>query len=69
MSATTVTLFDATIHTTNTWLKDLMAILGLDDRQRAYHALRAVLHSLRDRLSVEGAAALGAQLPMLVRGL
>jgi uncharacterized protein (DUF2267 family) len=35
---------------------------------RAYHALRAVLHALRDRLTVEQAAALAAQLPMLVRG-
>ena len=32
-------------------------------------ALRAVLHALRDRLSAEGVAALGAQLPMLVRGI
>jgi len=42
--------------------------LGGKDRQRAYHALRVVLHALRDRLSVEQAAALGAQLPMLIRG-
>jgi uncharacterized protein (DUF2267 family) len=42
--------------------------MGWLNRQRAYHALRAVLHALRDRLTVEGAAALGAQLPMLVRG-
>jgi uncharacterized protein (DUF2267 family) len=30
--------------------------------------MRAVLHALRDRLSVEAAAHLAAQLPMLVRG-
>lgn len=39
------------------------------DRQRAYHALRAVLHTLRDRLTVEEAAHLSAQLPLLVRGI
>ena len=31
--------------------------------------LRAVLHALRDRLTVAEAADLGAQLPMLIRGL
>src|SRR3546814_6955305 len=35
----------------------------------AYHALRSVLHALRDRLTLEEAAHLGAQLPMLVRGI
>jgi uncharacterized protein (DUF2267 family) len=32
-------------------------------------ALRAVLHALRDRLTVEEAAHLAAQLPKLIRGL
>lgn len=36
---------------------------------RAYQALRAVLHCLRDRLTVDEAAQLGDQLPMLVRGI
>jgi uncharacterized protein (DUF2267 family) len=34
----------------------------------AYLALRTTLHALRDRLTVEEVAQLGAQLPMLVRG-
>jgi uncharacterized protein (DUF2267 family) len=46
-----------------------MDLMGWQDRQRAYHALRLVLHAMRDHLSVDQAAALGAQLPMLVRGL
>jgi uncharacterized protein (DUF2267 family) len=45
-----------------------MARLGWQSQDRAYHALRAVLHALRDRLSVDHVAALAAQLPMLVRG-
>ena len=45
-----------------------MAHLG-PDRQRAYHALRAVLTPLRDRLTVEAAAHLSAQLPLLIRGI
>jgi uncharacterized protein (DUF2267 family) len=69
MSQTTLAAFTSTLQTTNTWLKELMEELGWIDRRRACHALRAVLHALRDRLPVGQAAALGAQLPLLVRGL
>ena len=37
--------------------------------QKAYRDLRAFLQTLRDRLTVDLAAELGAQLPMLVRGI
>jgi uncharacterized protein (DUF2267 family) len=68
MSQSGLTPFDSTIQTTNAWLNDLQERLGWLDRHRAYHAMRAVLHALRDRLTVDQAAALAAQLPMLVRG-
>jgi uncharacterized protein (DUF2267 family) len=68
MSATGLEVFDATVHKTNAWLKRLMDIQGWQDRHLAYIGLRATLHTLRDRLTVEEAAELGAQLPMLVRG-
>lgn len=68
MSITGVQSFDSTIHLTNTWLSELMESLGWQDRQRAYAALRATLHALRDRLGPDEAVHLGAQLPMLVRG-
>ena len=68
MSATGLEVFDQTLQNTNIWLKEIMDDLG-PDRQRAYHALRAVLHTLRDRLTVEEAAHLSAQLPLLVRGI
>ena len=69
MSSTGLAAFDSTINTTNIWLHDIMDRMGWGDRHRAYHALRVVLHALRDHLSVDGVAALGAQLPMLIRGL
>ncbi len=69
MSFTGLDVFDHTIQVTNLWLKELMERLGTDDRHRAYLALRAVLHALRDRLTVDEAAHLGAQLPLLVRGI
>ena len=65
---TGITAFDSSLHTTNVWLNDLLDRLGWKEKQRAYQALRVVLHALRDRLSVDQAAALGAQLPMLIRG-
>ncbi len=68
MSATGLKTFDSTIQSTNIWLDDIMRELGWGDRHRAYTALRVVLHTLRDRLTVDCAAHFGAQLPMLVRG-
>lgn len=68
MSATGLEVFDGTIHKTNVWLKDLMEILDCPDRQEAYLALRATLHALRDRLTIEETAQFAAQLPMLIRG-
>jgi uncharacterized protein (DUF2267 family) len=68
MPATGLDVFDTTLQKTHTWLNELMEIMGSDDKHRAYSALRAVLHALRDRLTVEEVAQLGAQLPMLIRG-
>ena len=68
MSSTGLEVFDETLHKTNTWLKEIAQVLG-SERQRAYQALRAVLHCLRDRLTVNEGAQLGDQLPMLVRGI
>jgi uncharacterized protein (DUF2267 family) len=69
MSATGIKAFDATLQTTHIWLDELMRDLHWEgERQRAYQALRSVLHTLRDRLPVDNAAHLAAQLPMLVRG-
>ena len=68
MSTTGVDVFDRTLQKTNIWLKDLMGILGWHDRNQAYLALRATLHALRDRLTIEEVAQFAAQLPMLIRG-
>ena len=69
MSTTTIPVFQNTIRKTNEWLNEIMTLLDWDDRQRAYKALRAVLHTLRDRLTVEEATDLAAQLPMLIKGI
>ena len=67
--STGIEAFDHSLQLTNLWSKDLMRRLGTEDRHLAYLALRTTLHALRDRLAVDEAAHLGAQLPMLVRGL
>ena len=61
-------IFEKTFQKTDQWLKELMAKMGWSDVRMAYDGLRSVLHVLRDRLTVEAVAKLGAQLPMLVRG-
>ena len=68
MSSTGLEVFDETLHKTNTWLKEIAQALDLE-RHGAYRVLRAVLHCLRDRLTINEAAQLGDQLPMLVRGI
>jgi uncharacterized protein (DUF2267 family) len=70
MSTTGLEAFDTTLQKTHAWLNELMTELGWEDnRHGAYLALRTVLHTLRDHLTVEEAVHLGAQLPMLLRGV
>ena len=68
MSATGLDVFDTTLQKTNSWLNDLMQVLRWSDKHKVYLAFKATLHALRDRLTVEEVAHLGAQFPMLVRG-
>jgi uncharacterized protein (DUF2267 family) len=68
MSATGLDVFDRTLEITNVWLDEIMTDLG-PDRQVAWKVLSTVLHKLRDRLQLGLAANLGAQLPLLVRGV
>ena len=70
MSATGLEVLDKSLQTTNIWLKEIMqAEMVGPDRQVAWRVLGAVLHTLRDRLSVEQVAHLGAELPIVIRGL
>jgi uncharacterized protein (DUF2267 family) len=64
-----VDVIDTTVHKTYRWIDEISEELGGIGRREAYRDLRAFLHTLRDRLTVDLAAQLGAQLPMLVRGI
>ncbi len=61
--------FDKAVQKAYEWLDEIGAELGWTDRERAYAALRGTLHAVRDRLPVDEAADLAAQLPQLVRGI
>jgi uncharacterized protein (DUF2267 family) len=63
--------FDTTLEKTNGVLKHIEESYGWPKtrRNQSYGGLRAVLHALRDRLTVEETAHLSAQLPMLIRGI
>ncbi|MGZ9096852.1 MAG: DUF2267 domain-containing protein [Micavibrio sp.] len=68
MSMTGLPVFDKTLQSTNMWLNEISDELGTD-RQQSFHALKAVLHALRDRLLLDESAHFSAQLPILVRGI
>jgi uncharacterized protein (DUF2267 family) len=69
MTTTHVDTIDRSAEKAHIWLKDLAAELGDDDRRYAYRVLRAFLHALRDRLTVDETAQLSAQLPIFFRGV
>jgi uncharacterized protein (DUF2267 family) len=62
-------VFSSTVQEADIWLKTLCEEMRTDNANTAYAALRGVLHELRDRLTIDEAAHLSAQLPMLIRGL
>jgi uncharacterized protein (DUF2267 family) len=68
MSKASLEVFDTTLQETNHWLRLMMEELDSSDRRRAFTALRAGLHALRDLIGPVNAVHLGAQLPMLLRG-
>jgi uncharacterized protein (DUF2267 family) len=68
MSASGLDVFDRSLETTHIWLNEICNDLG-PDKQVAWKVLSTVLHKLRDRLTINLAAHLGAQLPLLVRGV
>ena len=68
MSAHGLDVFDRTLETTHIWLKEICDDLG-PDKHLAWKVLSVVLQNLRDRLPLPLAAHLGAQLPLLVRGV
>jgi uncharacterized protein (DUF2267 family) len=62
-------IIERSVEKAHVWLNELAEQLGTDDHRQAYRVLRAYLQALRDRLPVNEAAQLAAQLPELIRGI
>jgi uncharacterized protein (DUF2267 family) len=60
---------DRSVQKANIWINEMAGEMGTEDEDRAYSVMRAYLHALRDRLTVDEAAQLAAQLPQLIRGI
>lgn len=58
-----------TVQVTHAWVNDLEKLLDWQNEQRTWRLLRGTLQALRDWLDVNEAAQLGAQLPLLLRGV
>ncbi|TGD60558.1 DUF2267 domain-containing protein [Tabrizicola sp. WMC-M-20] len=69
MKTTGITTIDHAPQVVAEWLNLLQEDLGWPDRGRAYLLLRVTLHAIRDFLTVDEAADLSAQLPLLIRGI
>jgi uncharacterized protein (DUF2267 family) len=69
MKTTGMTRLDHAPQVVAEWLNLLQEDLGWPDRGRAYLLLRETLHAVRDFLTVDEAADLSAQLPLLIRGI
>jgi uncharacterized protein (DUF2267 family) len=61
-------IFQPTIEKTNQWMNELGEQMHTEDRD-TYKALRATLHVLRDRMTIEEATDFASQLTVLLKGV
>ncbi len=64
----TFPVFNTTIQKTMIIIDEVSVEGKFHDRDKAFKALRAALHTLRDRLPVNLTAQIGAQLPIMLSG-
>ena len=63
------TLYGGWMQTANIWIAEFQEHTGIEDYRKAFVAMRGTLHALRDRLPMQEAVDLAAQLPMLFKGV
>ncbi|HEX6981966.1 MAG TPA: DUF2267 domain-containing protein [Balneolaceae bacterium] len=68
MTTTGLSVFDTTVQKSMKIVDDVSMKANIYDRHKAFQALRATLQTLRDRLPVNEAVHLAAQLPVLLTG-
>lgn len=66
-----VPVLENNIHQTMDWIYAIEEACHWDEdnQKKAFSALRAVLHELRDLLPIEYTAQLSAKLPLVIRGI
>jgi len=69
MMTGTIPAFETSRQKTNLWLKEVAGELHTSDRRKAYAAIRAVLHVLRNSLPVDEAVKFAAQMPLFIQGM
>lgn len=69
MNASGIHVFDKSLQETHTWLNEISEVMKDPRHKIAYHALRGVLFSVRDRLPPAETFDLAAQLPVMIRGV
>lgn len=69
MSKTGITTLDHAPDAVAEWLIQLSEWMGWTETGKSYLLLRSTLHELRDYLSVDEAAQLAAQMPLLMKGI
>lgn len=68
MTNTGVPAWDKTVHASREWIEDVRSEIGWKDPQKLHLLTKAVLQTLRERLPIDEAAHLGAEMPALLRG-
>jgi uncharacterized protein (DUF2267 family) len=68
MPKTMIDLVQKSISEANAWIESIRQELEESSRHRAYSALRATLHAIRDYLTFEDVMELAAHLPPVIRG-
>jgi uncharacterized protein (DUF2267 family) len=69
MTRSATPTIDHAEEVTHAWIDELGDYLDWSNDARTHRLLRAVLHTIRDFLTVDEAADLAAQLPVLIRGI
>lgn len=69
MSAQGLEVIDHTVQLTHEWIKELRERLDWSSSRDALRLMRVTLAQIRDHISHEEVAQLGAQMPLLVRGM
>ena len=68
MSNNGLKAFDSTLEKTHQFINDVSEAISVEDKHITFIGIKAVLHTLRDRIPYQEAVQLAAQFPALLTG-